>query len=150
MRDIEQTVEIAASPEVVYALVSDLPRMAEWSPECTAVRWQGGADGPAIGARFVGHNRAGVARWLTQGVVTAAEPGRRFGFDIHFGPIPVAHWEYEVRPGATGCTLTEWWTDRRPAALRLVADRTIGPRHAINTRGIATTLANIKQAAESP
>ena len=28
----EASIEINASPETVYALVSDLPRMGEWSP----------------------------------------------------------------------------------------------------------------------
>jgi hypothetical protein len=29
----EASIEINASPDAVYALVSDLPRMGEWSPE---------------------------------------------------------------------------------------------------------------------
>ncbi|NCG39185.1 MAG: hypothetical protein GWP48_16920, partial [Actinobacteria bacterium] len=31
----EASIEVAASPEAVYDLVSDLVRMAEWSPEST-------------------------------------------------------------------------------------------------------------------
>jgi uncharacterized protein YndB with AHSA1/START domain len=150
MPDLERSVSIAAEPERVYALVSDLPRMGEWSPECTRVGWTGGATGPAPGARFVGHNRAGAARWLTQGVITMADPGRRFAFDIHFGPIQVSRWEYvvEAAPGG-GCILTELWTDRRPALLRATADRIFGPRHQLNAHGIEQTLANVKAAAEA-
>ncbi|HAY67306.1 MAG TPA: hypothetical protein DCY82_03325, partial [Acidimicrobiaceae bacterium] len=31
----EASIEIAASPEAVYDLVSDVTRMGEWSPEST-------------------------------------------------------------------------------------------------------------------
>ena len=54
----EQTV-VDAAPEHIYEMVADLPRMGEWSPECQSVEWEGGAAGPAEGARFVGHNRGG-------------------------------------------------------------------------------------------
>ena len=50
---------ISASPERIYDLVSDLPRMGEWSPECERVEWTGGTTVAAEGARFVGHNRGG-------------------------------------------------------------------------------------------
>ena len=33
----EVTIEIAATPETVYDLVSDITRMGEWSPECDAL-----------------------------------------------------------------------------------------------------------------
>jgi len=36
----EASIEIHASPEAVYALVSDLPRMGEWSPENIGGEWQ--------------------------------------------------------------------------------------------------------------
>ena len=39
----EASIEIHASPEAVYALVSDLPRMGEWSPENIGGEWQNGA-----------------------------------------------------------------------------------------------------------
>jgi Polyketide cyclase / dehydrase and lipid transport len=37
----EASIEINASPEAVYDLVSDLPRMGEWSPENIGGEWQG-------------------------------------------------------------------------------------------------------------
>lgn len=51
------TVEIAAAPDKVYAMVSDITRMGEWSPECVSCRWAKGATGPAVGARFKATNR---------------------------------------------------------------------------------------------
>jgi hypothetical protein len=148
--DLEQTVRIDASPERVYAMVSDLPRMPEWSPECTAVSWRGGATGPALGARFVGSNRQSWKRWMSEGEVTGYDPGRYFAFAIRFGPIPVALWEYVVEPAeGDGCALTERFTDRRPGPARVFGNLVTGERIELNRRGIATTLANLKSAAEA-
>ncbi|QNE21679.1 SRPBCC family protein [Kribbella qitaiheensis] len=33
--DFEASITVEAPPDHLYALVSDLPRMGEWSPECT-------------------------------------------------------------------------------------------------------------------
>src|SRR5262249_3904138 len=41
----EASIEIQASPEAIYDLVSDLPRMGEWSPENIGGEWQGGGRG---------------------------------------------------------------------------------------------------------
>ena len=57
--------EVAAPPEEVWALVSDLTRMGEWSPEARGGRWAGGTDGPSVGAVFKGRNRNGRYRWRT-------------------------------------------------------------------------------------
>ena len=61
---VEVTTTIAAPPHAVYALVADLTRMGEWSPETTGVTWLGGADEPRPGARFRGTNRNGVRSYL--------------------------------------------------------------------------------------
>ena len=43
---------MAAPPDAVYAVVADVTRMPELSPEVTECRWLDGATGPAVGARF--------------------------------------------------------------------------------------------------
>ncbi|MEV6286546.1 SRPBCC family protein [Kribbella sp. NPDC051770] len=150
MPDLTESISVAAPASTVYALVSDLPRMGEWSPECTKVTWHGQPPYAVEGSRFVGHNRIGAARWLTQGVVTRATPGQVFTFHIHFGPVPVADWSYQLAPETDGtCTVTETWTDRRPAVVRASFDRVFGRRSGHNQRGIRTTLTRLKQAAES-
>src|SRR5688572_12451844 len=40
MPDHSESIEVAAAPATVYALITDLPRMGEWSPECTRVTWR--------------------------------------------------------------------------------------------------------------
>ncbi len=46
-------------------------------------------------------------------VVTACEPGKRFGFDVKAGPIKVARWTYEFQPAEGGCLVIERWEDHR-------------------------------------
>ena len=146
--DLRETLDVAAPSELVYDLIADLPRMGEWSPECERVTWRGGATGPAKGATFVGHNRAGSVRWMTQGRIVSAERGRNLAFEITFGPMTIARWEYFIAPTATGCTVAEEWTDRRPGWYRGPADKAFGPRLKTNRRGIQATLENLKRAAE--
>ncbi|MDQ2836709.1 MAG: SRPBCC family protein [Actinomycetota bacterium] len=156
MADFSDSVHIAAPADTVYAMVSDLTRMGEWSPENIGARWlnprrPAEGSGPRVGARFIGHNKAGVLRWSTFGLVTVADPGREFAFEVAFGPMPVAYWQYLIS-GADkhSCTVTEAWTDRRPGPLRPVLDAVFrANRLQLNTRGIHKTLANLKRAAES-
>jgi hypothetical protein len=71
---------IDASPEAVYALVSDVTRIGERSPECHTATWERGTPG-TVGAVFRGRNRVGrAARWSRRCQVTEAEPGRVFAF----------------------------------------------------------------------
>lgn len=58
MPDLTESITVHSSADALYRLVSDLPRMSEWSPECTRVTWSSGesSGGPVSGARFVGHN----------------------------------------------------------------------------------------------
>jgi len=157
MADLRESLFVAAPADLVYDLVADLPRMGEWSPECERVTWRGGATGAAVGAKFLGHNRAGVVRWMTQGEVVTAEPGRRLAFEISFGPARIARWEYVISPGNTAagdadpstCTVVEEWTDRRPGWWRAPADLALGSRTDINQRGMAQTLASLGRAAET-
>lgn len=100
---VEVSVHVDASPDAVYAAVSDIRRMGEWSPETVRCEWIDGADGPVVGARFKGSNRRGLARWTTRPTVVAAEPGRTFGFDV----LPDSRWTYRFEPEGTGTRLTE-------------------------------------------
>jgi hypothetical protein len=43
------TVHMAASPDRVWDLVSDVTRVGEFSPETFEAEWLGGATGPALG-----------------------------------------------------------------------------------------------------
>lgn len=119
---IEVTVEsmISASSDSAYDLVADVTNMGRWSPETTSCRWIGHLQQPAVGAKFRGSNRSGWRRWTTTCTVTAAEPGRRFTFDVSYGPIPISEWSYEFIPETSGCRVRETWRDKRsPWMVRL-------------------------------
>lgn len=147
---VSVSVNICAPGDLVYRLVSDLPRMGEWSPESTGGRWLT-ASGGRVGARFFGRNRNGRRRWSTLSTVTAAEPGRRFAFRVSAPLVPISDWEYTIEPTATGCRVEEIWTDRRPIPVRLISTARTGvaARLDYNRTGMERTLVQIKATAES-
>lgn len=147
-----ETIEIDASPEAVYDLVSDVWRMGEWSPEATGAR--GGRRVLRPGARFIGTNRRGRARWFTACTVGRADRGQCFEFDVDFGVLPISTWRYELERVGAGTRVTETWIDRRrgvrgsviAAFGRLLIP---GSRAPHNASGMQTTLRRLKVAAEA-
>ncbi|MGQ0432155.1 MAG: SRPBCC family protein [Microthrixaceae bacterium] len=103
----EATIEVAAPPEHVYALVSDVTRMGEWSPACYRCEWLSASDGPQVGGRFRGHNKLNGARWSRECIVTTATPGREFAFTTMFRGEESTRWRYAFEPTATGTRVTE-------------------------------------------
>lgn len=151
MNDVQASTVVNADAHLVWQMVSDVTRMGEWSPETTSCRWLDGASGPQVGARFRGTNQHGFRRWSTTCTVTAAQPGKQFAFDVHFGPVPISRWSYEFSNDDVGCAVTEGWRDLRPLWMRVGAVPAMGivDRPAHNRRGIESTLAALKAAAES-
>ena len=110
--------DIAVDPMTVWNTITDITRMGEWSPECYSCEWQEGFDGPAVGARFDGHNRNGDKEWHTHAEIDRCEPGVAFHFkamigrrDFHF-----ANWRYDFEAIEGGTRVTESWDDLRPDA----------------------------------
>jgi hypothetical protein len=149
---VVESVLIASTTERVYAMVSDVARMGQWSPEASGAR---GADRVlAVGDRFVGLNRRGPVVWFTICTVTAAEPGRAFEFLVDVGPVPVSRWRYDLRPLDDGVELVETWEDRRGGPtgvpLKLMGQFVIpGSRPAHNRQTMRATLQAMKAAAEA-
>src|SRR2546421_5875937 len=100
----QASVHVNASPDELYALVSNVTRMGEWSPETVRCEWLDGATGPAVGARFKGSNWRGIMRWNTKPRVTAAEPGREFAFvaDLMVSSRDMTMWRYQFAPTPDG------------------------------------------------
>jgi uncharacterized protein YndB with AHSA1/START domain len=146
---------IAAPPSAVYDMVSDVTRMGAWSPETTSCRWIGGATKAVVGARFRGANQNGWRRWRTGCIVISAEPGQRFAFDVHAGPVPVSQWVYEFSPASSsdgdGCLVAETWTDRRPGWMIKASPMMTGvsDRTAQNRENMRATLARLRAEAEA-
>ncbi|HET6653982.1 MAG TPA: SRPBCC family protein [Nocardioides sp.] len=99
---ISASVDVDAQPADVWAVVSDVSRMPEFSPE---LRWAFavGAREPRIGMRLVGINRRGYAVWPTTSKVVRFEPDRAVAWHTRESG---ATWTYELEPTATGTRLT--------------------------------------------
>jgi uncharacterized protein YndB with AHSA1/START domain len=100
---------IAASPEVVWGLVTDIQLPARFSSEFRGAEWLDGATGPAKGARFVGHNyHPAMGDWHTTSTVCEFEPGRLFGWTVGDPDHPSAHWRFALAAEGTSTRLSQW------------------------------------------
>ena len=108
---------VPAAPESVWALVADVTRMGEWSPECDSCEWLGGATGPDVGATFKGHNKRGISKWSTTCTVIECEPGRVFAFAVGKPEAPANIWRYSFVPSADGTMVTETCEFPKPMGL---------------------------------
>ena len=77
---LEATVEIDTSPARVWELVSDLPRMASWSPMVLRTLVLGGP--VRVGTHAVNVNRRGLMVWPTRSTVVRFEPERELAFRV--------------------------------------------------------------------
>ncbi len=154
---VSDSVVIATDAQTIYDQVADPTQMSRWSPENTGATT--GAAGRTLdkGEVFDGSNKRGRARWSTECVVTAADPGRRFAFEVRkigartpFIPGRIASWEYTFEPAGAGTLVTETWRDHRtawPDWAAMVFDKaaTGGRLFAdFQRRNIARTLAAMK------
>jgi uncharacterized protein YndB with AHSA1/START domain len=143
----QETIQVNAPPEKVWALVSDVTRMGEWSPETRKAEWVEGATGPVVGARFKGSNKRGWARWSTRCTVVACEPGKEFTFVVGKAEDPVTRWSYMLAAAEGGTEVTESFESVKYGFFsRLVAS----PKRALAALqdGVRKTLANLKSVAE--
>ena len=149
--DVAVSKEIAAPAELVWTMVSDLPRMGEWSPESEGGTWIGSATAPTPGAKFRGVNRNGKKHWKSAVTVLDADPGRRFSFRVSALGLKVAEWGYTFEPTSTGCIVTETWTDQRNPIMKSLSGKATGvpDRASHNRAGMEQTLERLAAAAQS-
>lgn len=150
-RTHRESVVVAATPDDLYDLVSDVPRTGEWSPSCRECWWAAGVAGPEVGARFHGRNEGQGRSWETVSTVVVADRGREFAWLVGEGYV---RWGYTFAPGDGGTSLTESW-EFRPAGIAMFhekygvkAERAIYHRTEAALTGIPVTLAAIKRIAE--
>jgi hypothetical protein len=151
--EFSDSVLIERTPGEVYAMVSDVTRMGEWSPICKACWWDDPAAGATAGAWFTGRNELPERTWETRSQVVVAEPEREFAWEVNDGWV---RWGFRLEPTAeNGTRLTQDWRflpkgiegfgekfgERAEAEIALRSD------HA--TSGIPVTLAAIKASAEA-
>jgi len=146
------TIHMAATPDEVWALVSDVTNTGRFSPETFEAEWLDGATGPAPGVRFRGHvrrNGRGPVYWTTCSIV-ACEPGREFAFTVGEGNKAVNTWRYRFEPSGDGTDVTESFQLKDTAALRLYWKVFGRWRGRTNHDGMRETLERIKAVVERP
>jgi uncharacterized protein YndB with AHSA1/START domain len=98
---LEESIEIAATPAQVWALVSDLPRMASWSPQVVRTFVRGKV---RLGATTVNLNRRGPLFWPTRSKVVRFEPHRELAFRVAENHTV---WSFTLEPTAGGTLVTQ-------------------------------------------
>jgi hypothetical protein len=145
-----ESLVVRAPADDIYDLVADLPRMGEWSPECTRVEWDAGATGPAVDARFVGHNRTGprgLIKWSRRGRVLVADRGREFAFVTEEGGRESTVWRYTLAPVDGGTRVTESYEAKSLPLWARIMDVPLN-RHKDLLKNMRHTLAQLQTAAE--
>jgi uncharacterized protein YndB with AHSA1/START domain len=144
------TVHMAASPEKIWELVSDVTQIGRYSPETFEAEWLEGATGPAVGAKFRGHvkrNGIGPVYWTTC-TVMVSDPGREFTFGVGPSDRPLSIWGYQLTPNGDGTDVTETFELTRTRLLRLYWALLGWARGRTNRNDMRTTLERVKAEVE--
>lgn len=98
-----------ATPEQVWAVLTDVTRTGEWSHEAVGAEWLDGSTAATPGARFRGRNRSGRNRWTRTCEVLAAERPGLFRFrTIATRRYPDSTvWTFEIEPVPEGTRITQ-------------------------------------------
>lgn len=144
---------MAATPQRVWELVSDVTNTGKFSPETFDAEWLDGATGPRVGAHFRGHVRRNGKKWLvywTRCTVTSCEPGRAFAFEVDGpGGKPTVKWAYLFEPSDDGTDVTESFEMGDAPGIALYARFAEKSRTQTNLRNMRTTLERIRAVAEA-
>ncbi|GAA5104226.1 SRPBCC family protein [Haloechinothrix salitolerans] len=163
---------VRTTPSRVWSLVTDIELPARFSPELHRVEWVDGATGPALGARFIGHNRNQIlGEWRTLSRIVELVPERVFAWSVYdpddvFGgadakpDAPSATWRFELAPDGPDGNVTLLRQSARlgpgPSGLSLAIDRAPDREEAIVAyrlddlrAGMRTTLDGIAALAEA-
>jgi uncharacterized protein YndB with AHSA1/START domain len=155
--EVEVSTWVAAPPERVWPLVSDVGAMPATSAELQAVDWLEGSGGP--GARFVGHNRhPSLGEWSATATVVTCDPPAEFAWEVDGDGGPAARWSFRLAdddggtrvhqhvrlgPGRSGLSHA---IDRMPDKEQKIVFVRLREFEAAMT----ATLAAIREAAEAP
>jgi uncharacterized protein YndB with AHSA1/START domain len=152
VRAVDQvTIDIAAPPEKVWSLLTDVTQMGRWSPECNRCAWVDGATGPEVGAKFKGWNKRGMLRWSTTSTVVTADAPTHFAWQVDKSAM---QWGYKFDgDGEGGTHVTEYRNKvgELPLSVKLAYKLKLLGRDpdAIVLNGMRETLARLKAAAET-
>ena len=146
-----ESILIARSAECLYDMVSDVTRIGEWSPVCTACWWDEG-NAARVGDWFTGRNVLPERTWETRSEVVVADRGQEFAFIVGGAYV---RWGYAFAALDKGTRVTESW-NFLPEGIAMFegkfgadAQTQIALRTRAAHEGIPVTLAAFKRTAES-
>ncbi|MET9493038.1 SRPBCC family protein [Nocardia sp. NPDC006630] len=145
---LEATIDIAAPPEQVWSIVSDLKRMPEFSPSTVRVLPLGKI---RTGTWVVNLNRDGAKYYPTSSRVVRYEPNRAIAYRMNENRTI---WSFTLEPTETGTRVVQRrdvpngvsWPVRRMIEAVLGGEQ---PFEANLVSGMNETLGKIKQTLES-
>jgi uncharacterized protein YndB with AHSA1/START domain len=98
---LQAQIDIDAPVAKVWALVSDLSRMPQWSPQCRLMK----ALGPVRqGTRTINLNRRNRMFWPTTSTVTEVIPEKKLAFRVNANNTI---WSYELQATDAGTRVVE-------------------------------------------
>lgn len=101
-KTLEASIDVDASPDKVWAIVSDLKRMGEWSPQCKLMKVFGGD--VRKGTTTLNVNKKGLLVWPTTSKVVDFEPNKSIAFRVNENKTI---WSYTLTPRDGGTTVVE-------------------------------------------
>ncbi len=99
--DDRVSASIAADPDRIWDMISDVTLMGQWSPECYRAMWLTSKRGE--GAVFLGLNKDRGLSWPSPAIVTESVRGQVFAFRAASGVL----WRYRLTAENGGCVLVE-------------------------------------------
>jgi len=153
MKEIEQSIDVAAPTAAVWALVSDLKRLSQWSPQVLKSFVKGG--GPIReGTLLTNINHRGLLVWPTHSKVVRFEEEREIAWKIKENGTT---WSFTLTPTTYGDVVGTHLVQRRDAPDGLseislsLTDKFMGGQSTFQAElqdGMRQTLAHVKQLAE--
>jgi hypothetical protein len=123
---IEEQLDIAAGPEQLWPLISDITFPVGPSAELLAAEWvDGEGDAPYVGRRFVGTNaNRHFGQWQTTATVIECEPPRVFAWAVGDPAEPNTTWRFVLEPRGAGTRVTQRvQLGRGPSGLTVAIER---------------------------
>jgi uncharacterized protein YndB with AHSA1/START domain len=95
---LAETIRIDAPQEEVWNLITDVHRMAEFSPELVEVEWLGEPAAPTLGARFAGKSRIGGFEWTRNCTIVEAREPKLFSYEVYdeADEFAQSRWSFEI------------------------------------------------------
>lgn len=153
-----ESVTIAAPPEVVWGLITDISRHPEFAGPRSITKEIEFSGPLAVGARWTAHEKFGPQKFDAPSEVTALDEGKTLEW-VSFPPMKEEDrgdggrvvWGYLVEPDSYGTRLEHHMTvfEPRKGAFTLKALYALLRLPAKQRQGGLTTLRNVKAAAES-